>query len=152
MSKKYRIIASIILVTFVIVFVNLPVETKIKSEIKLGEVLSFKDVQENNLNKEYPWNKKVTQVALEAIKLSINNLKRPEKERDQNFPSNPFGHQFSQTEFTNFVILGYIKKNSETYLISFRPKSEVETSGPSIAVEMNVKTIKAIQVYMVADA
>ena len=32
------------------------------------------------------------------------------------------------------------------------PKSEVETSGPSIAVEMNVKTIKAIQVYMVADA
>lgn len=147
MQRRNRIIASIILVTFVIVFVNLPVDTKLKSEIKLVDKLT-KENQEDG----YPWSKDVTQVAKEAINRSIKNLKKPAKSRDKNFPSNPYDFEFSQKEITDFEIVGFVKESEDIYFIEFKPKSESKDSDSKIVVEINIETAKAIQVYMVADA
>lgn len=112
-------------------------------------------VPEENLYEEnYPWRKEVTKAAIGAIYLSIENIKKPEKERSPNFPSNPFGCEFSQTDYAEFEISGYstMAKNKEIYWINFTPKSEIKMSGPYITVEINIITVKAIQVYMKADA
>lgn len=104
--------------------------------------------------KNYPWNKNVTQAATEAILKSIANNKKPKTERDPNFPSNPYNFPFTQTDSTEFEIVGYstMDKEKEIYWISFQPKSDMGISGPHITVEINIKTAKAIQVYMEADA
>lgn len=105
-------------------------------------------------DENYPWNRDVTDAAIDAIRLSIENCKKPEKDRSPNFPSNLYSFPFNLTDSTEFVVVGYstIDGNNEIYHISFMPGSEIQASGPSIVVEMNIKTKKAIQVYMQADA
>ena len=113
-----------------------------------------KTEQQDELEEHYPWTKEVTRAAIDAIHLSIENTKKPENERDENFPSNPYNFAFTQTESSEFDIVGYATNDSENeiYWISFQPKSEMVISGPRITVEINIKTAKAIQVYMEADA
>jgi hypothetical protein len=108
----------------------------------------------DELEGNYPWNKNVTKAAIDAILLSISNSKKPENERDPNFPSNPYSFPFTQSDSTEFEIVGFstMEEEKEIYWISFQPKSEMEISGPRITVEINIKTAKAIQVYMEADA
>jgi hypothetical protein len=110
--------------------------------------------QQNQLEENYPWSKKVTEAAIDAILFAIENNKKPENERIPNFPSNPNNFPFTLNDSTDFEIAGYstMEKENETYWISFKPKSEMLMSGPTIIVEINIKTAKAIQVYMNADA
>ncbi len=109
--------------------------------------------QSDLLEENYPWSKKVTEAAIEAILLSIKNNKKPENERNPSFPSNPNNVPFILTDSTDFEIAGYsTKEDKEIYWISFVPKSEMLMSGPNIVVEINIRTAKAIQVYMNADA
>jgi len=110
--------------------------------------------KQDEFEEKYPWSKKVTQAAIDAIHFSIENSKKPENERDENFPSNPYNFPFTQTESTEFEIVGYttMDNKKEICWISFQPKSKMEISGPRITVEINIKTAKAIQVYMEADA
>ena len=113
-----------------------------------------KTKQQDELEENYPWSKKVTEVAIDAILFSIENNKKPENERIPNFPSNPNNVPFTLTDSTDFEIAGYstMEKESDIYWISFKPKSEMYISGPTIIVEINIETAKAIQVYMNADA
>lgn len=113
-----------------------------------------KTEKQDQLEENYPWSKKVTEAAIDAILFSIENNKKPENERNPNFPSNPNNVPFTQSDSTDFEIVGYstMEKEKEIYWISFKPKSEMEISGPRITIEINIKTAKAIQVYMEADA
>lgn len=113
-----------------------------------------KTKQQDELEENYPWSKKVTEVAIDAILFSIENNKKPENERIPNLPSNPNNVPFTLTDSTEFEVVGYstMEKENDTYWISFKPKSEMDISGPTIIVEINIETAKAIQVYMNADA
>ncbi|WP_139856815.1 hypothetical protein [Aequorivita sinensis] len=117
---------------------------------KPPQKFKLQDKSEEN----YPWSKEVTEAAIDAILFSIENNKKAENERNPNFPSNPNNVPFTLTDSTEFEIAGYstIDEEKETYWISFKRKSEMLMSGPSIIVEINIKTAKAIQVYMNADA
>lgn len=60
---------------------------------------------------------------------------------------------FIRKQKTDFEIVGYnsSESNPEIYRIDFHPKNEYE-SGPRFTVEINIKTEKAIRVYMTPDA
>jgi|SRR5690554_938060 len=109
--------------------------------------------QSDLLEENYPWSKEVTEAAIDAILLSIENIRKPENERNSSFPSNPNNVPYTLTDSPDFEIAGFSTKgDNEIYWISFVPKSEMLMSGPSIIVEINIRTAKAIQVYMSADA
>lgn len=114
--------------------------------------------KKQNLNNQqegnYPWSKKITQIALDAIQLSIDNVQNHSENRDENSPSNPYNFPFTFAEFQNFIIVGYSKSIDENpiYRISFQAESEIENSGPYIVVEVNIQNEEAIQIYMMPDA
>ncbi len=101
----------------------------------------------------YPWSEDVTKAAIQAIHKSIKNLKKPENQRNKNFPANPYNMPFNHTKIEDFTIVGYSKSKSlsDVYQIHFQPKAEV-ILGPSITVEINVKTKEPMRVYMLPDA
>lgn len=98
----------------------------------------------------FPWSKHITQVAIEAILNSIDNINQNYK---GNFPTDNDNMPFVRRLKTEFEIIDYslLETNPEIYRIVFHPKNEYK-SGPSFSVEINIKTEKAIRVYMTPDA
>ncbi len=122
-------------------------------EEKSIEKTETTEIQQEEKEQGYPWTKDATRVAIAAIHQSIKNLEKPVEQREKNFPANPNNFPFHQTKFKKFEIVGYstTSKSPDIYEIYFQPADEI-ISGPSIAVEINVKTKKALQVYMKPDA
>ncbi len=102
---------------------------------------------------KYPWTPEVTSAAISAIHRSIENLKQPGHNRDENFPANPFNMPFNQLEVKEYEIVGYSIQSDRPELvqINFQPK-DVMNAGPNITVEINIKTKVPIRVYMSPDA
>jgi hypothetical protein len=109
------------------------------------------EVQEDVWEEDYPWKHGTTKAAIEAIERSINNLKIPREERDDNFPADPgpFGVPFSQFEIEEFVVIGYSFSEStpDIYEIEFRPQG-IECCANRITVEINIRTNMVLKVYM----
>jgi hypothetical protein len=107
------------------------------------------------MDQKFPWPEKTTEKALEAIRISIKNLKLPRQQRDKNFPADPgpYNVPFTQKKIEQFAITGYTHSTAEphVYRIEFKPK-ENEHSGNRITVEINIKTNTAVRVYMQPDA
>ncbi|WP_224996861.1 hypothetical protein [Cesiribacter sp. SM1] len=95
----------------------------------------------------------MTQAAVKAIHKSVENLNKPEGQQEKNFPADPYGFPFNQTEVQEYKIIGYSNSQEapEIYQIDFRPANDIKT-GPRITVEINIKTKEAIRVFMQADA
>ena len=104
---------------------------------------------------EYPWPPEVTSVAIDAINLSIRNLKLLKKARHRNFPRSPgpYNFPFTQNELVEVSITGfsYSVSRPKVYEIDFMPAGELG-SGNRISVIIDVKKKKAIMVYMKPDA
>lgn len=117
-------------------------------ELNLNEI----NVDNNNPEEKYPWDNIVTNAAINAIHLSINNFINDIK--DGNFPSSPgpFNVPFQQNEITKFEIIGYSysESNPDIYEIEFQPVN-IKGSGNRITVQINIKTKEALKVYMQAD-
>ncbi len=117
-------------------------------ELNLNEI----NVDNNNFEEKYPWDNIVTEVAIKAIHLSINNFAN--KIKDENFPSSPgpFNVPFRQKEVSEFEIIGYSysETNPNIYEIEFQP-TNMKGSGNRITVKINIKTKVALKVYMQAD-
>ncbi|GGG30695.1 hypothetical protein GCM10011323_37710 [Pontibacter amylolyticus] len=113
----------------------------------------YSAIYQSQQEQKFPWTEDVTQVAVEAIHRSVKNMKNPKKEREKNFPADPYRFPFNQTEIKEYEIVGYSNSSvePEIYKIEFRPAGESRL-GPRITVEMNIKTKKALKVYMQADA
>ncbi|WP_337070083.1 hypothetical protein [Pontibacter sp. 13R65] len=113
----------------------------------------YSAIHQSQQELNYPWDKDVTQAAVEAIHRSVRNMKKPKKEREKNFPADLYSFPFNQTEIKEYEIVGYSNSSvePEIYQIEFRPAGETRF-GPRITVEMNVKTKEALRVYMQADA
>ncbi|RDV11876.1 hypothetical protein DXT99_23515 [Pontibacter diazotrophicus] len=114
---------------------------------------AYSAIYQSQQEQKYPWDKDVTQAAIEAIHRSVRNIKKPKKEREKNFPADPYSFPFNQTEIKEYEIVGYSNSSVEPgiYQIDFRPTGE-SRFGPRITVEMNIKTKKASRVYIQADA
>ena len=101
----------------------------------------------------YPWTVDVTQAAIEAIHRSIENLERPEDQRDPNFPSNDTNMPFQQRSVSGYTIVGYSHSEAtpNIYTIGFQSSDEI-IAGPSIMVVIDTTLKQAIRVYMSPDA
>jgi hypothetical protein len=110
--------------------------------------------KKENKEKEpnFPWSKNITQVAIQAILNSIENLKQNQNYKG-NFPTDINNMPFARQQKADFEIVGYSSSatNPEIYQIDFHPKNEYK-SGQRFTVEINIKTEKAIRVYMTPDA
>lgn len=110
--------------------------------------------KKENVEKEpnFPWSKNITKVAIQAIMNSIDNVNKNQYYKG-NFPTDINNMPFVRQQKTDFEIVGYSSSetNPEIYRIDFHPKNEYK-SGPRFTVEINIKTEKAIRVYMTPDA
>ena len=100
----------------------------------------------------HPWTESVTKKAEKAILTSIENIdKNPLYKGD--FPTDIYNMPFTRKKKTEFVVIGYETGTNEPsiYRIDFHPVNEYK-SGPRYTVEINIKTEKAIRVYMTPDA
>ena len=106
------------------------------------------------MEQDYPWEKRITEKAIIAIELSINNLTLPPDKRDSNFPDTPGPSNvpFTHNEIVEFHIIGYSHSEStpEIYDIEFQENKGF--SGPRITVKMNIESGEALKVYMKADS
>jgi len=122
------------------------------------EHLAMNNNNEKNMKTGYPWpwTEEITEIAVQAILTSIDNINNPELPHDSNFPTDINNMPFYQTEKTEFDIVGYKYPSKEKltgiYTIDFQPKNREYKSGPRITVEVNIKEKKAIRVYMTPDA
>lgn len=135
-----------ILVTLTIVSCTNHPEETMKDTVNIKEL----DIKQEN---GYPWSKDITELAIQAIHRSIRNVQTGNQD-DKNFPSDPYYFTFSEDEIKRLRIAGFTTstKPSNIYWISFEPTSEIEMSGPSIVVQINIQTKEVIQVYMSPDA
>jgi hypothetical protein len=105
------------------------------------------------LGVKLPWDNNITIEAVKAIHLSINNFVNNIK--NENFPAapGPFNVPFVLKEIVDFVIIGYMvsEDNPDIYEIGFHPANFKGSAG-RITVSINIKTSKALKVYMKADA
>lgn len=105
-----------------------------------------------DMEPNFPWSKNITKLAIQAIWNSIDNVTQNQNYKG-NFPTDINNMPFVRQQKSDFEIVGYSSsvKNPEIYQIDFHPKNEYK-SGPRFTVEMNIKTEKAIRVYMTPDA
>lgn len=131
----------------------LPIENTKRKEIKSGMDCP-KTPEEEKLGpeKNYPWRKQISKIAIEAILESIDNINKNPNYKG-NFPTNVNDMSFVRKEKTNFEIVGYSTSDAkpDIYKIDFQPKTEFGP-GPRFTVEINIKTEKALKVYMTPDA
>lgn len=102
----------------------------------------------------YPWSDRVTANAIKAILTSIDNINSSNIVQDDNFPANVNNMPFTQTEKTEFIIVGYESTENfpAIYRIGFKAKNKHYEKGSRITVEIDVKQEEAIRVYMSPDA
>ena len=138
--------------SLMIVFATLTL-TYCSKEAKLKNDFEFIESQEIQQEKGYPWTIEVTEVAVEAMHKSIENTSKPEKQRDKNFPADPYDMPFDLTDIEKLEIVGYSAstEQSDIYRISFQPMDDLK-AGPNITVEINIKTKEPLRVYMTPDA
>jgi hypothetical protein len=105
-----------------------------------------------DMEQNFPWSKQITKEAIQAILTSIDNINQNQNYKG-NFPTNINDMPFVRHVKADFEIIGYssTKANPEIYKIDFHPKNEYK-SGPQFTVEIDIKTEKAIRVYMTPDA
>ena len=104
------------------------------------------------MEQNFPWSKQITKTAIQAIINSIEN-KNKNPNYNGNFPTNIYDTPFLTDTLKDFEIIGFSKSvsNPDIFKIDFHPKNKYKT-GPRYIVELNIKTGKAIKVYMAPDA
>ncbi len=112
----------------------------------------FPTKENEEMEQNFPWSKQITKEAIQAILISIDNINQYQNYKG-NFPTDIHDMPFVRQVKADFEIVGYSssKANPEIYQIDFHPINEY-ISGPRFTVEMDIKTKKAIRVYMTPDA
>jgi hypothetical protein len=116
--------------------------------------LNFKEINLNgrSSNESYPWDDSITEIAIDAINLSIQN--NMNNVIDKNFPNSPGTNKvpFELEKTTLFKIIGYSisETNPNIYKIVFQ-EIDFQGFGNGIVVEIYIETKKAVQVFMKAD-
>ena len=112
----------------------------------------FQTKENVEMESNFPWSKQITKVAIQAILISIDNVNKNQNYKG-NFPTDINNMPFVRQQKTDFEIVGYssYEANPVIYQIDFHPKNEYK-SGPRFTVEIDIKTEKAIRVYMTPDA
>ena len=105
-------------------------------------------------DEDLPWSQEITEVAKNAMFLSIENLTKPIEKCDPHFPegrsSSNFYFPYKNSE--DFKVIGYSFSEANTvYTIEFHG-IEFTGFGPRISVEIDITSGKIYRVYIKADA
>lgn len=94
----------------------------------------------------------VMEAAEDAILISIENMQKPEIERELNFPTDKYNVPFTLKEKKEFKIRSCtFIKDTDICVIGFLPVEE-DIFGLKFMVEFDLKNKKALSVYMQADS